>query len=90
MNMPPEELAQFMSEPERLGVLFTDAFRRKTIDHILERIEIVDAPPPELLPDDEPGAGDASAGTAASDEPEAAGDTTGTTDDEESAEVVAE
>jgi trigger factor len=58
LNMPPQELAQFMSEPERLGVLFTDAFRRKTIDHILERVEIVDAPPdPE--PDEEPGAGTA-------------------------------
>jgi len=89
MNMPPEELAQFMSEPERLGVLFTDAFRRKTIDHILERIEIVDAPPPALLPDDEPGAGEAGAGTAASDEPEATG-AAGTTDDEEAAEVTAE
>jgi trigger factor len=45
LNLPPQELAQFMSEPERLGVLVTDAFRRKTIDHILERVEIVDAPP---------------------------------------------
>jgi trigger factor len=72
LNMPPQELAQFMSEPERLGVLFTDAFRRKTIDHILERVEIVDAPPdPE--PDEEPEAGTAGepeAGTAG--EPEAA------------------
>jgi trigger factor len=45
LNLPPQELAQFMSEPERLGMLVTDAFRRKTIDHILERVEIVDAPP---------------------------------------------
>ena len=48
LNLPPEEVAQFLSEPERLGVLFTDAFRRKTIDHILERVEIVDAPPDDV------------------------------------------
>jgi trigger factor len=48
LNLPPEEVAQFLSEPERLGVLFTDAFRRKTIDHILERVDIVDGPPDDV------------------------------------------
>ena len=45
LNLPPQELAQFMADPERIGVLVADAFRRKTIDHILERVEIVDGPP---------------------------------------------
>jgi trigger factor len=48
MQMPPDQLAEFMREPERLGVLYSDTFRRKTIDHILERVEISDAPPEEV------------------------------------------
>jgi trigger factor len=44
LNMPVQELATFMSDPDRIGVLFTDAFRRKTIDHILERVEITGGP----------------------------------------------
>jgi FKBP-type peptidyl-prolyl cis-trans isomerase (trigger factor) len=91
LDMPARELAQFMSEPERLGVLFTDAFRRKTIDHILERIEIVDAPPPELddeLDAEEPAVDDAGPEEATA-ENTATGDAADTTDDE-SAEVAAE
>jgi trigger factor len=91
LDMPAQELAQFMSEPERLGVLFTDAFRRKTIDHILERIEIVDAPPPELddeLDAEEPAVDDAGPEEATA-ENTATGDAADTTDDE-SAEVAAE
>lgn len=45
LNLPPNELAEFMRDPERLGVLYRDAFRRKTIDHILERVEVTDGPP---------------------------------------------
>ena len=72
LNMPPQELAQFMSEPERLGVLFTDAFRRKTIDHILERVEIVDAPPdPEPADESDPEPAD-EPGSAVADGSEAA------------------
>jgi trigger factor len=91
LDMPARELAQFMSEPERLGVLFTDAFRRKTIDHILERIEIVDAPPPELddeLDAEEPAVDDAGPEEATA-ENTATGAAADTTDDE-SAEVAAE
>lgn len=48
-NVPPGQLAEMMQEPNQLGMLFTQTFRNKTIDHILERVEIADAPPPELL-----------------------------------------
>ncbi len=66
LQMPPDQLAEFMQEPERLGVLFSDAFRRKTIDHIIERVEIADGPPPEVdAPaedvDDDPEEGDPAA-----------------------------
>jgi trigger factor len=53
LQMPPEQLADFMREPERLGVLFSDAFRRKTIDLIIERVEIADGPPPQIDGPDE-------------------------------------
>lgn len=67
LNMPPQELAQFMSEPERLGVLFTDAFRRKTIDYIIDHVEVVDAPPDD-------GAGDGAATGPGADAPADAAD----------------
>jgi trigger factor len=42
----PNELASFMTEtPERLGALYSDAFRRKAIDHIIEQVQILSAPP---------------------------------------------
>jgi trigger factor len=62
LQMPTDQLAEFMREPERLGVLFSDAFRRKTIDHILERVEITGGPPPQAdepvddVPDADPAA----------------------------------
>lgn len=77
LQMAPEQLAEFMQEPERLGVLFSDAFRRKTIDHIIERVEIADGPPPEL---DEP-TGDVDDGDVAEADP-AADDDGGPTSDE--------
>lgn len=45
MNRPPEELARFMNHPERIAALATDAFRRKTIDLLLERVTTTGAPP---------------------------------------------
>ncbi|MBW3606582.1 MAG: trigger factor [Actinobacteria bacterium] len=70
LNMPPDQLAEFMTEPERLGVLFADAFRRKTIDHIIERVEVTGGPletvdPPVTADADAPDA-DADADAAAS------------------------
>ena len=67
LNMPPQELAQFMSEPERLGVLITDAFRRKTIDYLIDPVEVVDAPPDD-------GAGDEAATGPGADAPADAAD----------------
>ncbi|HSK90246.1 MAG TPA: trigger factor [Euzebyales bacterium] len=78
LNMPPQELAQFMSEPERLGVLFTDAFRRKTIDYIIDHVEVVDAPPDD-------GAGDEAATGPGADAPADAADADAAADDAEPA-----
>jgi trigger factor len=72
LNIPPQELAQFMSEPERLSMLFTDAFRRKTVEHILERIEVVDAPPDDVLAQAE---ADLEAAPGDGEEADGAGDT---------------
>lgn len=47
LGRPAEELAEFMSQPDRIGALAADAFRRKTIDHLLEHVQVLSAPPPE-------------------------------------------
>jgi len=39
------ELAEFMTAPERLPALVADTFRRKAIDHILEHVQVLSAPP---------------------------------------------
>ena len=44
---PPEELAEFMTHPDRISALVSDAFRRKTIDHIVESVQVLSAPPPD-------------------------------------------
>jgi trigger factor len=46
---PPEELAEFMTHPDRIGALVSDAFRRRVIDHLVESVSVLGAPP-----DDEP------------------------------------
>lgn len=45
-QQPADELKRFMIQPERIGALVSDVFRRKTIEHILERVDVVGAPPP--------------------------------------------
>lgn len=63
----PKELAEYMTQPERIGALVSDAFRRKTIDHVLERVEVLSAPPdepgeaPDGAPSDAPDDGTAAA-----------------------------
>lgn len=47
MNRDPQEMAELMLHPDRIGALYADAYRRRTIDHILEHIEVTNAPPPE-------------------------------------------
>ncbi|MGH8929932.1 MAG: trigger factor [Egibacteraceae bacterium] len=47
LGQPPEKLAEFMLHPDRVGVLYTDAFRRKAIDHLVASVEVRGGPPPE-------------------------------------------
>ena len=51
MGRDPNEIAEMMLHPDRIGALYADAYRRKTIDHVLEHVEITDAPPPEPEPE---------------------------------------
>ena len=50
LGRPPQELAEFMTHPDRIGALVTDSFRRRAIDHLLEVVEVTGAPPPEEEP----------------------------------------
>ena len=57
MGRPPAEIAELLLHPDRIGALYADAFRRKVIDHVLERVEVLDAPPEEEhepAPEDDP------------------------------------
>ena len=47
LGRPPEELAEFMTHPDRIGALVSDAFRRKTIDHLVASVQVLSAPPEE-------------------------------------------
>jgi trigger factor len=49
LGRPPEELAELFNSPDRIGALYSDAFRRKTIDHLLEHVEVLSAPSEEVL-----------------------------------------
>ena len=49
LGRSPQELAELFSQPENIGALVSDAFRRKTIDHILEHVEVLSGPPEEVL-----------------------------------------
>jgi trigger factor len=56
LGRPPEELAEFMTHPDRIGALVSDAFRRKAIDHIVASVQVLSAPPDDeddLEADDE-------------------------------------
>jgi trigger factor len=63
LGRPAKELAEFMTAPERIGALVADAFRRKTIDHLLEKVQVLSPPPPEE--DDEAAELDDDGGAAA-------------------------
>jgi trigger factor len=45
LGRPIEEVAEQMNTQERVQALAADAFRRKSIDHILESVEIASPPP---------------------------------------------
>ncbi|HUG86466.1 MAG TPA: trigger factor, partial [Euzebya sp.] len=49
LNRDPKEIAELMLHPDRIGALYADAYRRKTIDHILTKVEISNEPPEEEL-----------------------------------------
>ena len=71
---PVEEMAEFMDSPERLQALVSDAFRRKTIDHVLASVEVLSPPPDDdtdldtQLPDADTGADDAGADDVGADD----------------------
>lgn len=53
LRRSPEELARFMtSTPERVAALVSDAFRRKTIDAIVDAVQVVGGPPEDTEPAD--------------------------------------
>ena len=52
LGRPPEELAEFMTHPDRIGALVSDAFRRKTIDHLIASVQVLSAPPDDDDDDD--------------------------------------
>jgi trigger factor len=60
-----EDVARFMTDPDRLPVLVGDAFRRRTIDHLLERVQVLSGPPQQ-----EPAAEPAGEPSDAADGPE--------------------
>ena len=53
LGRDPQEIAEMMLQPERIGALYADTYRRKTIDLIMEAVEITNVPPPLEEPDDE-------------------------------------
>lgn len=53
LGAPPQEVAEFLSHPDRLPALVSDAYRRKAIDHLVESVQVLSAPP-EPEPEPEP------------------------------------
>lgn len=47
LDRDPQELAGFMTHPDRINALVSDAFRRKTIDHLVESVQVLSGPPDE-------------------------------------------
>lgn len=50
VGRPPEELAELMTQPDHIGALIADVLRRKAIDHLLESVQVLSAPPAEVEP----------------------------------------
>ncbi len=55
LGRPPRELAELMTQPDRIGALAGDAFRRQAIDRLVQRVEVLSGPPeqaaePETTP----------------------------------------
>jgi trigger factor len=47
LGRDPSEIAKLMTHPDRIGALVADTFRRKTIDYLLEEVEVLSAPTDE-------------------------------------------
>lgn len=45
MGREPKEIAQLMTQDDRVGALISDTRRRKTIDHLLEQVQVLGGPP---------------------------------------------
>lgn len=45
LGAPPQEVAEFLSHPDRLPALVSDAYRRKAIDHLVAGVQVLAAPP---------------------------------------------
>lgn len=55
LGRDPQELAQLMtSSPERISALVSDAYRRKTIDAMVDAVEVLGGPPESEAADEEP------------------------------------
>ncbi len=66
LGRQPDELARLMtSSPERLSALVGDTFRRKTIDAIVDDVEVLGGPPEEEPADEVPAEEPAEAGAEA-------------------------
>jgi trigger factor len=90
LDRDPQELAQFMTHPDRITALVSDAFRRKTIDSIVADVQVLSGPPAEVLEqlsaDDGDTVGhDAEAAIAAAEEAEAEAEAAAAAADEEAA-----
>lgn len=51
LGRDPNELADFMSHPDRVSALISDAFRRRTIDHMVSTVQVLSGPPPKETED---------------------------------------
>ncbi|MBA2577587.1 MAG: trigger factor [Euzebyaceae bacterium] len=47
LGRPVEEVAELMLTPDRVTAVVADAFRRKTIDHLVASVQVLSAPPDE-------------------------------------------
>ena len=61
LGAPPQEVAEFLSHPDHLPALVSDAYRRKAIDHLVSSVQVLSAPPEEPAP---AASGEASGGEA--------------------------
>ncbi|MBA2529096.1 MAG: trigger factor [Euzebyales bacterium] len=52
LGRPPEELAKVMTTPDRIAGLVSDVFRRKAIDHLVESVQVLSAPPEDPASDE--------------------------------------